>query len=88
MKLQPKELPVGATSWRARGMTRGSGIPCTATTGLCREVPDVSAAADWVHGYMAFEGGEARNLQFVVPLFTKVTIPSHTAPSTRTSAAP
>jgi DNA-binding beta-propeller fold protein YncE len=34
-----------------------SGIPCAAATGLCREVPDVSAAADWVHGYMAFEDG-------------------------------
>jgi subtilase family serine protease len=29
-----------------------SGTPCGATTGDCREVPDVSASADPVHGYI------------------------------------
>ncbi len=34
-----------------------SGAPCGATTGNCREVPDVSASADPVHGYVIFHGG-------------------------------
>ena len=34
-----------------------SGVPCGDSHGLCREVPDVSASADPVHGYMVFEQG-------------------------------
>lgn len=29
-----------------------SGKPCAASSGDCREVPDVAASADWVHGYI------------------------------------
>jgi DNA-binding beta-propeller fold protein YncE len=34
-----------------------SGAPCAASSGDCREVPDVSASADPVHGYVIFHGG-------------------------------
>jgi YVTN family beta-propeller protein len=34
-----------------------SGAPCGNTSGLCREVPDVSASADPAHGYIVFEQG-------------------------------
>lgn len=34
-----------------------SGAPCGNTSGLCREVPDVSASADPAHGYVVFEQG-------------------------------
>ena len=34
-----------------------SGTPCGATSGDCREVPDVSASADPVHGYVIFHHG-------------------------------
>ena len=32
--------------------SHSSGTPCAASSGYCREVPDVAAAADWVHGYI------------------------------------
>ena len=47
-------------SWQsALGVTsHSSGVPCSAPTGGdCREVPDVSASADIVHGYVVFLGG-------------------------------
>jgi YVTN family beta-propeller protein len=34
-----------------------SGVPCGNTSGLCREVPDVSASADPYHGYVIYEQG-------------------------------
>jgi subtilase family serine protease len=37
--------------------TGGSGTPCAAPSGLCREVPDVSALADPNDGYIIFYGG-------------------------------
>ncbi len=38
--------------------SESSGFPCGNTHGLCREVPDVSASADPVHGYLVFEQGQ------------------------------
>ncbi|MGH9171294.1 MAG: protease pro-enzyme activation domain-containing protein [Acidimicrobiales bacterium] len=35
-----------------------SGVPCGDASGDCREVPDVSASADPVHGYVVFEQGQ------------------------------
>lgn len=35
-----------------------SGKPCGLKTGICREVPDVSASADPAHGYVVFEQGK------------------------------
>ncbi len=35
-----------------------SGVPCGVSTGYCREVPDVSASADPVHGYLIFYQGQ------------------------------
>ena len=36
-----------------------SGTPCGATSGYCREVPDVSASADWTaHPYVIFYSGQ------------------------------
>jgi subtilase family serine protease len=37
--------------------TGGSGTPCGASSGLCREVPDVSALADPFTGYVVYYGG-------------------------------
>ncbi len=34
-----------------------SGKPCHAASGYCREAPDVSAAADWMHGYIIYYDG-------------------------------
>ena len=35
-----------------------SGAPCGLTTGVCREIPDVSASADPLRGYTVFERGK------------------------------
>ena len=37
--------------------SQSSGTPCGATTGDCREVPDVAAEADWVNGYVVYING-------------------------------
>ena len=37
--------------------SQSSGTPCGATTGDCREVPDVAAEADWVNGYVVYIDG-------------------------------
>ena len=37
--------------------SHSSGVPCGATSGDCREVPDVSASADPVNGYVIFHNG-------------------------------
>jgi DNA-binding beta-propeller fold protein YncE len=37
--------------------SQSSGTPCKATTGDCREVPDVSASADPVAGYVVYYNG-------------------------------
>ena len=34
-----------------------TGVPCHASSGDCREVPDVAASADPVHGYVIFHAG-------------------------------
>jgi subtilase family serine protease len=50
----------GYQSGAAAGLgvgTGGSGTPCAATSGLCREVPDVSALADPDTGYVIFYQG-------------------------------
>jgi YVTN family beta-propeller protein len=47
-------------SWqKGRGVVNAysSRKPCGAATGYCREAPDVSAAADWMHGYIIFYDG-------------------------------
>ncbi|MHB1447291.1 MAG: S53 family peptidase [Acidimicrobiales bacterium] len=42
-------------AWQASAvMADSSGTPCGATTGYCRQVPDVSASADPAHGYPIF----------------------------------
>jgi len=52
--------------WKMPSWQNGPGVVnvysvkslCGASAGYCRELPDVSAAADWMHGYIIFyEGG-------------------------------
>ena len=47
-------------SWqKGRGVVNrySSGTSCDAPAGYCREAPDVSAAADWMHGYIIYYEG-------------------------------
>jgi YVTN family beta-propeller protein len=56
--------------------SHSSGVPCGDTSGDCREVPDVSASADPVHGYMVFEQGNWESIggtSAATPLWAAIT---------------
>lgn len=85
-----------STMWKKPAWQAGAGVvssdssarPCGATSGYCREVPDVSASADPLHGdIIRFGGGwiEEAGTSAAAPLWAAMLadINSQTSPATR-----